>query len=281
MMTVFRYALARSRGQIIGWGMAVFLLGLLLVPFYDTLVDQQDQLLDLLSAYPPELMAFFGDMQTAFTPAGYLNLEMFSYMPLILGVFALLAGSGLVVSDEENGTLDLLLAHPVSRSAMFAGRLLAFVVATLCILAIGWLGLVIPMGSSQYLDLSLLEAALPFLSLFSVLMLFGSLGMVLSVSLPSRRLAAMLSGFVLAASFFITSLARVIADLETAADFSPLSYYQGGEAIDGLNAGWLVGLLAISAVFMALAWWRFQRRDIRVAGEGGWRLPWRRRRATV
>jgi hypothetical protein len=26
-------------------------------------------------------------------------------------------------------------------------------------------------------------------------------------------------------------------------------------------------------VFAALAWWCFQRRDIRVGGEGGWQLP--------
>lgn len=283
MMTVFRHALARSRGQIIGWGIAIFLLGLLLIPFYDTIVEQQDQLLELLSAYPPELMAFFGDVKTSFTPAGYLNLEMFSYIPLILGVFAILGGSGLVVSDEENGTLDLLLAHPVSRTAMFVGRLLAFVVTTIGILVFGWLGIVIPMGASAAFasEIGLGEAILPFLSLFAILMLFGGLALLLSMVLPSRRLAATLAGFVLVASFFVTSLARIIADLKTAADFSPLSYYQGGDALDGLNVGWFFALLAMSAIFMAAAWWRFQRRDIRVAGEGGWRLPWRRRRATV
>jgi hypothetical protein len=53
----------------------------------------------------------------------------------------------------------------------------------------------------------------------------------------------------------------------------PYAYYQGSEAINGLNWGWLLGLLTVSAVFLLLAWWRFQNRDIRVAGEGSWRLP--------
>ncbi len=31
--------------------------------------------------------------------------------------------------------------------------------------------------------------------------------------------------------------------------------------------------MAVAGVFALLAWWRFERRDIRVGGEGGWRLP--------
>jgi hypothetical protein len=31
--------------------------------------------------------------------------------------------------------------------------------------------------------------------------------------------------------------------------------------------------VGVSLVFVLLAWWRFERRDIRVGGEGGWNLP--------
>ncbi len=55
----------------------------------------------------------------------------FSLLPVIVGIFALIAGSGLIASDEESGRLDLILAHPPSRTALFWGRLLAFVGATL------------------------------------------------------------------------------------------------------------------------------------------------------
>ena len=32
-------------------------------------------------------------------------------------------------------------------------------------------------------------------------------------------------------------------------------------------------MLAFAALFAVLAWWRFQQRDIRVGGEGGWQRP--------
>jgi len=40
-----------------------------------------------------------------------------------------------------------------------------------------------------------------------------------------------------------------------------------------LNSQWFLGLLGVAALFTLVAWWRFQRRDIRVAGEGGWQFP--------
>ena len=272
MRTIFRYTLGRFRGQILGWGISLFLLGLLFVPFYDVIVEQEEQFQQLLESYPPELMAFFGDFSNFATPEGFLSAEYFSLMPIILGIFAVLAGSGLLASDEEKGTLDLVMAYPVSRTALVVGRLLAFVAATLAILAISWLGLVVPMNWST-MDVGWGALALPFLSLLAVVLLFGTLALLLSMLLPSRRLAAMMAGLALVASFFITGLARISEDLESVAKLSPLNYYQSGDAILGLNGAWFGGLLAVAALFAVVAWWRFERRDIRVGGEGGWRLP--------
>ncbi len=272
MRAAFTYALSRYRGQILGWGLSVGLLAVYMMPFYNTLVEQRQTLENLLASYPPELMAFFGDVGTMFTPEGYLTVELLSYLPLLLGIFAVLAGSGLLASDEENGTLDLILAHPISRTALYLGRLLAFLVATVLILGLIWLGLIIGRTWSE-IELGPVELALPFVSALAVVLVFGALAVLLSFVLPARRLAAMVAGMLLVASFFITSLARINDDLQALNRFSPLRYYQAGDAVHGLNGAWLAGLLGVALVMLALAWWLFQRRDIRVAGEGSWRLP--------
>ncbi|MBM4467345.1 MAG: hypothetical protein FJ014_17625 [Chloroflexi bacterium] len=272
MMTIFRYALRRLRGQILGWGIAFALLGVLLVSMYDTIAAQQEQIEDLLKFYPQEFTAFFGDFSAFGTAEGFLSIELLSYMPVILGIFAVLTGSGLLVSDEENGQLDLIMAYPVSRTALFLGRLLAFVVAAVAILAITWLGLVVPMNWSS-MDIGWGTIWLPLLSALAVLLLFGALSLFLSMVLPSRRLAATTAGLLLVASFFITGLAKINQDLEPVARLSPLNYYQAQDAFQGLNGAWLAGLFGSAVLFAALAWWCFLRRDIRVGGEGGWRLP--------
>ena len=275
MTTIFRYRLRRFRGQILGWGLALSLVVLLIVGIYDSFAPQQEQMEQLLANYPPELMAFFGAAGpefSLFSAEGFISMEFFSFMPVVLGIFALLMGSGLLVSDEEKGTLDLIMAHPVSRSALFLGRLLAFVSATVCILAILWLAFLVGMNSST-LSISAVRLLRPFLSLLAVLLLFSTLALLLSMVLPSRRLAASVSGLLLVASFFVTGLATINEDLQAIARFSPLNYYQSEQAFDHFNVRWFAGLLLAAVLFAVLAGWRFQRRDIRVGGESGWQLP--------
>jgi ABC-2 type transport system permease protein len=274
MIAILTNSLSRFRGQIIGWGLSLALLAGFLTAFYDTIAEQKESYMQLLSGYPKEMWALFATSGVAqmFTPAGYLNLEFFSYMTLVVGIYAVLAGSTLLAGDEENGTLDLILGHPVSRTALFTGRSLAFLLATLAILAITWLGFVIVVPGTM-MDVGAGELALPMVSLFGILAFFGTLALLLSMLLPSARAAAMASGIAMVGCYFINVMANIDDSLQPLADVLPFKYYQGGLAIDGMDWNeWLV-MLGVSALFVLIAWWRFSRRDIRVGGEGGWGLP--------
>lgn len=273
MLSVFRHSLSRYIGQILGWGIALALLcayGLLL---YDTLVEPeaQQQYLQLISSYPPELMTFFGDMSQMFTPGGYLDTLFFSYIPIVIGIFSILTCASLIAGDEEKGILDLVLAHPISRAKLYIGRLGAYTSATILILFISWLGFVFALPKTS-MDATAWELILPFLSLFSLLMFFGTLTLLLSMLLPSLQWAAMTSGLILVASYFLTSLARLSENLRPIEKYFPMHYYQGGQALTKMNWSWFGLLLAFSIIFAGFAWWLFERRDIRVSGESGWRM---------
>jgi len=274
MLAVFKQSLYKSRGAILGWGITLAVLGLLFVPFYDTIAKNAEQFEDLMKIYPKEIMAFFGEggMGAFTTPEGFLSIEYFSYMPLVIGVFAILAGSGLLAADEERGVLDLVVAHPVSRTALFFGRLWALVICLAIILALGYAGVMIATTYSL-MDLDAIETITPFASLFALLMFFAGFALLLSMVLPARQTAAMISGIVLVAGFFLHGLANLNDSLAKIVPFLPHSYYQSENWTQGMNVGWFLGLLGMGLVFMLLAWWRFLRRDIRVGGEGGWRLP--------
>jgi ABC-2 type transport system permease protein len=185
----------------------------------------------------------------------------------------------LVVGDEERGVLDLVLAHPISRTKLFWARLLAVVVALALVLFIAWLSW-LP-GLAWGMEITALQLLLPFVPLLAVLLLFGTLALLLSLVLPSSRLAATLSAALVLANFLLVGLANLNDDLQPVLDWTPLRYYQGGLAIDGLNWTWLLGLLAFALLFSVVAWLLFQRRDIRVGGEHSWRLPRPSRRSRL
>jgi ABC-2 type transport system permease protein len=277
--TEFRHTLRRLRGSALGWGIGLALYALMMVSFYPSIVNLKGQFLELVSGYPKAFAAFFGDLTDLFSPSGYLDLYYFGYLTPIIGIFAAGACAGLLAGDEEKGLLDLVLAHPVGRTALFWGRFLGFVAALAGILLLSYLAWAIPSQSVEF-GLSWGQLLLPFLPMFAVLFLFGALALLLSLLLPSSRAGGMLSGGLLIANFLLMGLSRLYPDaLGPLVRFTPLYYYQGGKAALGLNGVWLGGLLASGLLLLLPAWFLFLRRDIRVGGEHGWHLPalpWRR-----
>jgi ABC-2 type transport system permease protein len=248
-------------------------------------MEQKADFMAMIEAYPPEFLAFFGgDATSLLTPEGFLGMYGFAMLPVIVPLFAVLAGSGLIASDEERGRLDLILSHPVGRTAFFFGRLVAFTAAVIAILILAWLGFCIPLGGSV-IEISWGEMALPFLPLLAQILIYGTLALLLSLILPSRNMAATLSGLVMVASYFLSSLSSLDPALESVAQVLPYAYFQGADAIHDLNLAWLFGLLGISIVMALLAWWRFLRRDVRLSGEGSLgfasSFSFRRKRANV
>jgi ABC-2 type transport system permease protein len=272
MFAEFKHTIRRMRGAMIGWGIGLFLYGLMMIAFYSSLDEMGAQFMELLENYPKELLAFFPNITEFATPKGYMDTYFFAYMPIIVGIFSISACAGLLVGDEEKGILDLVMSHPVSRTGIFLGRLLGFVAVTSVILLGGWLGWVLPSGTSDF-PLTALEVLQPFLPLLAILLLFGTLTLMFSMLLPSGRLAGALSGAVLVANFLLIGLSGLNPDLEPIYQLTPLYFHQGGAAIEGINWGWLAGLFVVAILFALVAWIRFQRRDIRVGGEGGWGLP--------
>ena len=192
-------------------------------------------------------------------------------MTIIVGIFAVGAGAKLIVKDEEDGLLDLVLAYPKSRSALFWGRVSAYVVTLMLIMLISWLSWVVPSGSSN-MDLSAGEILRPFWGLMSQLLLFGSFALFLSMILPASRLASMITGGLLVANYLVIGLANINQDLEKIVKYTPLHIYQGGYAILGIEWDSVMVIMEGAILFLLLAWWRFLLRDLRVAGEGGWKL---------
>jgi ABC-2 type transport system permease protein len=273
MFAEFKHTLSRLRGQIIGWSLGLGLFSLFMALFWDTVLEMEG-LQEMIANYPPEMAAFFGGMTAITTPAGYMNTYYFSMMPVIAGVFVVIAGAGLLAADEEKGILDLVLTYPISRTRLFWSRLLGLTFGLAIVMVAGWLGWFLPsLGTSM--DLSAIAFLLPFLTLFPVLLLFATLALLLSMVLPAARLAATLAGALLVGNYLLVGMANLNEGLQVLVKVTPLHYYQGGFAVAGVEWLWVAGLLLVAFLLSSASWLLFLRRDIRVGGERSWgvRLP--------
>lgn len=266
--TEFKQTLRRLRGQIFGWGIGLALYGLLMGSLFDA-VKSMPGLTELVEQYPPEVLAFFGNgLDILNTAQGYFTTYYSSYIPIILGIFAVSAAAALLAGDEERGTLDLVLAYPIGRGTLYWGRALGYGAALALTMLIAYLGWLISLPFSG-LEISAWQLLAPFVPIFALMTLFGGLSLLLSLILPSARLASTTAGGLLVANFLLQGLANMNEPLQSIMRLTPFHFYQMGEAMDGLNWGWTLGLLAVGALFAAAGALLFQRRDIRVGGERG------------
>ena len=83
----------------------------------------------------------------------------------------------------------------------------------------------------------------------------------------------MLSGALLVISYMASSLAFMDERMEQLSQIMPYRYFQTVLSLQELNLGWLFSLLGISLLIVLASWLLFLRRDIRLSGEGSWRLP--------
>ena len=271
---ITRYSFRRSVWTILGWGIPLMLLGIITIPFYDLVAENERQLRPVLESLKPLVKTFIGgeEAEQIFTPQGFISLRYFAFLPVILGIYGSVSGSGLLAADEERGILDFVLAHPVSRGQFFWGRVIAFTFSLSCIIGLGWLGLWIGVAKAGSMNFPTFQLLLPYLSVFAVTWFFACFSLALSMCVPSRSSAAMISGIVVLGGYIITTLSKAIKGLESWAVFSPLTYFQSN-AMTGLELVPFVKLLLVAFFLLFLARTGFGLRDIRVAGDGGWKLP--------
>ena len=87
---LLRKALMDLRGHVIGWGLGIGGLLALTLALYPSIGAAYGDVIDQM---PEEMLAFFGAGASFDTVEGYLSLEFFSYAPLIISIFAIMAGN--------------------------------------------------------------------------------------------------------------------------------------------------------------------------------------------
>jgi ABC-2 type transport system permease protein len=254
------------RWQVVWYGIGLGLMSALVIYIFPS---YSGQLADI--EIPEAMRALIGDVDYG-SAEGFVSAEFLSWTPLVLVVFAIMGGTGVLAGEEANGTLDLVMAQPVSRTRVAVEKMAGLLVATLMICAIIYAGWLISVPFVD-IDLGLDKLAVATLNLVPLVAVFQALSMWAGVTLPSRGLATGATVALAVASYFIYYLANIVDALEPLQQVSVFYHYHGTEVLsDGVHWGGLALLVALYAVFAAWTVFSLQRRDLGVAGGLSFRL---------
>jgi ABC-2 type transport system permease protein len=259
----FTKALFDARRSLLGWTVAIAGVGAMYAAFWPSV--QSPQMQDALAAYPKGVLEAF-NYNNLTSAAGYLSSSVYGLLvPLLLAVFTIAGGTRAVAGDEEAGTLDLLLAHPVSRPRLALQRFAALLLSVAVITVVLGLAMIALSGPAQFDGVSTGEFAAITLQLLLFGGFFGALAFAIGAATGRRGLALGLSAAVAVLAYLANSVIPQVEGLAWTRNLSPFHWYLGGDPlVRGVDAGGLLLLAGAIVVLVAAGTAAFPRRDVAV-----------------
>jgi ABC-2 type transport system permease protein len=255
------------RAARVGWSVAWAVLVAMYVATWPVVRAHGKQYDEILAGLPDAMRAAMGATGgSAFsTPGGYLTAELLAIVgPLVAVTMGVLLGVACLAREEEDGTLEVLLAQPVTRVRLVLARALAagaeiLAVLVLSALVLWGVGAAVDLGLGLWVSLR----AMGMLALLAFEALFLSLAIGAATGRAARSRAA--AGGVALGCFLVATLGPSIEALEPLVQLSPFRtlvdsdpFRQGPELVH------LLALTLPSLLLLSLATWVFRGRDLRL-----------------
>lgn len=209
----------------IGWGVLIPII-------YDAFSDAFSEMVDS-GLIPRELMSFGSG--SLFDLPGAITLGVQHPLAIaMVAVFGIGAAATAVAGEREAGTLEVLLARPVSRLSLYASLLLAFLVAVLVVIAAILAGMVIGaavVGVGDEIDL----ARMPLVALngFGLWAAFTTFALAASVSFNRSGPAIGIALAYLLLNYFLEILGSLWAEAAWTQEYSLFHRWDPGAILVG------------------------------------------------
>jgi ABC-2 type transport system permease protein len=249
---------------ILGWGFGLTFFGGIYISIFDGMFEQMAVFKDL-PIYKIAGM-HLGSVE------GYIASVILAYIAVLVGIYCIVTSTSTLAGEEDNGTLELMVAMPLSRWQILTAKAAALSVVVIFIMIIAAIGNAVLLEVIKFdTSISVTPFGL-FVSLISNLPFavgFIMIGLFLGAILPSRRMAATVMTVYFVLGYFGENLAGMVKSLEPIRYFSLFNYYDTTATTfsDGPQLSDILILSGIAAVFYVLALICFRRRNITV---GAW-----------
>lgn len=237
------------------------------VALFPSIRDQSKQLEEVFKTYPKGFMeAFNVDLAAFTTPEGFLSVEHFSLIwPIFLIIMMTSFGGGMIAGEIEKGTMEILLAQPVSRLKLYFAKYLAGVISLAAFVALT-IYAIFPIAAIHGIDIK----AENFLTLSYMAFFFGlaifSLAMFFTTLFNSKGKVYFLTAGIIVLMY----VAKIVSGLKDSYDglkYSSFFYYFDSAELLGHNKidNWaFLMFLGVAVAFTALGAYIFAKRDVAV-----------------
>lgn len=218
---------------------------------------------ELINKFPRIVVAVMGMANVDISQFGGFYAVLMQYVFVLTAVFAAHLGSGAVSRESVDKTYEFLFTKPRSRSFILARKLLTGLVFLTAYAALNLL-----FSTMAVKQLALTGDYTPLFARFSLVLwfvglVFFSLAAAFAASIRAAERGARAGNLAVLGAYVLAVVYDLLEKPGVLRLFTPFRYFLNTEVIEGtLQPLYLVLCLVLSAVFFAIAFYRFERRDL-------------------
>jgi ABC-type transport system involved in multi-copper enzyme maturation permease subunit len=229
-----------------------------------------------LQTLPPIFSGLLGEPIGIEKLGGFLSWRILNFMPVTLGIWSVVAMSGLLAAELNRGSMDILAAAPISRWRIGFQKVAGYLVALFAALAVLVIGMIVAFAAFAELpgDAVGVDAIVAHsVWLYVTILVPGAVAFAVAPWL-GRNQALGVGAVVLFASFVINGFAGSVSAFDQVKGVSYFAITAGHRPLAG-QWDWpsIIGVTVLCAGLLGFGLWSFARRDLLVAGGGRVRLP--------
>lgn len=268
---IYSKELKRYRNSFIAWSISISVLIMMEFAFYRFFM-KEDMLKQVTAFFKNPFMknmlaAFGTSLDMISNVLGYYATRNAIYILLLGTFFSILLAGKILAREEHEKTAEFLLSKPVTRLEIVGSKLAAFFtylfLLNIIILLIGFIGLEIFKGDSEYRPVAHLIHSLYF---FLLMLTFGAIGLFLSVLIKRGRPITNISIGIIFGGYLVDILSRVTASVDKFGYLSPFKFVDSGVLRPDYGLVWwrVLYFLGLSLVLIILTLVLYKKKDVLV-----------------
>jgi ABC-2 type transport system permease protein len=223
---LFIKEIRRNFFSLILWIIIITLFITVTMSVYRTFLANQSKVVGMLSIVPAGLLQFKGisNFNDLLSALGFYAVNNIIYMMVLGSIYAIVISSNILLKEEYDKTAEYLLTRPVTRSEVFLSKLTVVSVNILLLNLVTTLAGFICVEIFKTGSFSI--KAFLILSLYTLLLniLFGSIGLFLSVIVKRPKPITTFSIGIVLIMYFIYTLSRITEGIARIGYLSPFKY---------------------------------------------------------
>jgi ABC-2 type transport system permease protein len=267
MIATVLWELRRRRTAIVWWTIGSVVTTVFILALFPSIRDQAQDLNKVINSLPEGVRGLKAGGEATVNvadPISFLNSQLFYItLPILWIIQAITRGSGILGRDEQDRTLELLLARPTSRGRLLLAKS-ASIFVEFAIVGAATLAAIVLLAPAFGMQIGAWPLAEATLYTLAFSLSFGLIAFALqAASVLTRRLASVLAVLISFGGYLVASLSSLTDWLEAPAKLMPYHYFAPDKIMQGhVPTGLNVYLAATVVITAAVAYFGFRRRDI-------------------